>query len=641
TTNHNLIPEHSSSNNIPSSSSPDLTSTSNLENPLPAATMESLLEILASNVADTSNSLGGVAEKNLPRDHAKKSTNHNLIPEHSSSNNIPSPSSPDLTSTPNLENPLQAATMESELVPLEILTSNVADTSNSPGGVAEENLPREHAKKNTNNNLIPEHSISNNIPSSSTPDSTSTPNLLPLFPVNTRELEPPLEISASHVGDTSKSPQGFAKENLLGEHAKETPASNLLRLFSVPIAIDNISEGNREVKSHVPEIGMTFSSMDDVYKFYQNYAAKMGFKVRIGKGQKLGNEIVKKKTYLCSKEGHRAMTQYAKMTKYRRKETRTGCNAQLQIALKNDKYEIVKFEAEHNHELQESTQRHCIDSDSEILEAETLNQPTHENEAAKTVEAAHASPCDMNYSKPLGHKNMNNLQSKDAQGLINYLNQLRVEDPSLFNKIQLDVECQVTNFFWSDGSAKFSNANFFQNSKSKPMTLPEYGQIYKEAAEQHRKKELDEDNSCDAREPELISDSLMLKQASDKYTRTMFKIFQKNLLGIISVPLEVITSNDEIVKFKVTEGEKTENIVEFKISDSTTTCSCELFESVGILCVHALKVLNAMNIFQIPQQHILKRWTKSARDGVEEDDNGKEITDESYRRLRKRKFERL
>ena len=581
---------------------------------------------------------------------------------------------------------------------------------------------------------------------------------------------------------------------------EQTPASDLPRPFSVPIAIDNISEGNREVKSHVPEIGRTFPSMDDVYEFYQNYAAKMGFKVRKGKGQKLGNEIVKKKTYLCSQEGYRSKKQYAKMTKYSRKETRTGCNAQLQIELKNDEYEIVKFEAEHNHELQESTQRHCIDSGSEILEA--------------------AGPCDMNYSKPLGHKNMNNLQSKDAQGLINYLNQLRVEDPSLFNNIQLDAECRVTNFFWSDrrskmdydyfgdvlildttfrmerynmicaqflgvnhhqetvlfgcafllddsmesfnwllgnflehmgwrqpktifttecqaimkavnvilpktehrlckqfvcqnakqhlskyygqpgfeslfcrflfdcegdfqsmwdsllqkynlhenpwlqniytlrtkwsylfnkrafcaglhsihGSAKFSNANFFQNSKSKPMTLPEYGQIYKEAAEQHRKKELDEDNSCDAREPELISNSLMLKQASDKYTRTMFKIFQKNLLGIISVPLEVITSNDEIVKFKVTE--KTENIVEFKISDSTTTCSCELFESVGILCVHALKVLNAKNIFQIPQQHILKRWTKSARDRVKEDDNGKEITDESCKRSRKRKFER-
>jgi hypothetical protein len=587
-------------------------------------------------------------------------------------------------------------------------------------------------------------------------------------------------------------------------------------------SINNISEGNREVKSDEPEIGMTFSSVDEVYEFYRRYASKMGFNVRKGKGRELENKIVKSKTYLCSREGHRAKKQCTKKTKFRRKETRTGCKAQLQIKFQKEKYEIVKFEAVHNHELQESTQRDCKDLHSEILEAETLNQPTHENEAAKTVEAgAHASPCDMNYCKDLGDKKMNNLQSEDAQELINYLTQLQVEDPSLFHIIQVDDESHVTNFFWWDdrsmidynyfgdvlildttfrmerynkicaqflgvnhhqqpvlfgcsfldetkesftwllqnfleqmgrrqpktiftsecqaimkavgeilpetqhrlckqfvcqnvkqhlsmyygqpefkslfsrclfdcqsegdfelmwksflekynlhenpwlqnmytlrtkssdlfnkrtfcadlysihGSEKFSNANFFQNSKTKPMTLPEYVQIYKEAVEQHRKKEQDEDISCDAGGPELIPDSPMLKQASDKYTPTMFKIFQKNLLGIISVPSEEITSNDEIVKFKVTEGENTENIVEFKISDHTTTCSCKLFESVGILCVHALKVLNAKNIFQIPQQHILKRWTKSARDGVEEVDNGKEIADESYKRLRKRKL---
>ena len=37
--------------------------------------------------------------------------------------------------------------MELQSVPSKILASNVADTSNSPRVVAEENLPREYAKK--------------------------------------------------------------------------------------------------------------------------------------------------------------------------------------------------------------------------------------------------------------------------------------------------------------------------------------------------------------------------------------------------------------------------------------------------------------------------------------------------------------
>ena len=98
----------------------------------------------------------------------------------------------------------------------------------------------------------------------------------------------------------------------------------------------------------------------------------------------------------------------------------------------------------------------------------------------------------------------------------------------------------------------------------------------------------------------------------------------------MSVPLKCMTKKGTIVTYKVTKGEKTESKVEFNSLDSTTRCSCKKFESVGILCAHALKVLNTRNIFQIPPQYILKRWTKSAKDGVVEDDhNGEEISDNS------------
>ena len=43
-------------------------------------------------------------------------------------------------------------------------------------------------------------------------------------------------------------------------------------------------------------------------------------------------------------------------------------------------------------------------------------------------------------------------------------------------------------------------------------------------------------------------------------------------------------------------------------------CSCEKYTNfVGILCAHALKVLDKKNVKKIPPQYILKRWTREAR----------------------------
>lgn len=43
-------------------------------------------------------------------------------------------------------------------------------------------------------------------------------------------------------------------------------------------------------------------------------------------------------------------------------------------------------------------------------------------------------------------------------------------------------------------------------------------------------------------------------------------------------------------------------------------CECANFEHTFLLCCHAVKVLDFVGIYQIPAKHILKRWTKDARD---------------------------
>jgi zinc finger SWIM domain-containing protein 3 len=50
-----------------------------------------------------------------------------------------------------------------------------------------------------------------------------------------------------------------------------------------------------------------------------------------------------------------------------------------------------------------------------------------------------------------------------------------------------------------------------------------------------------------------------------------------------------------------------------------------MFNGVGILCAHGLKVLDLMNIKMLPAHYILKRWTRKARTGSIRDRQGRNV----------------
>ena len=59
--------------------------------------------------------------------------------------------------------------------------------------------------------------------------------------------------------------------------------------------------------------------------------------------------------------------------------------------------------------------------------------------------------------------------------------------------------------------------------------------------------------------------------------------------------------------------------------EQISTCSCGQFNRIGILCGHALKVLDLMNIKSLPTQYVLKRWTREARSGAVQDNKGRDV----------------
>ncbi|KAF2307762.1 hypothetical protein GH714_031519 [Hevea brasiliensis] len=153
-------------------------------------------------------------------------------------------------------------------------------------------------------------------------------------------------------------------------------------------------------------------------------------------------------------------------------------------------------------------------------------------------------------------------------------------------------------------------------------------QQYFKAAEQQRREELYEDFHCNESVPEMTLDyGLVEKHAAGIYTHTVFTAIQKELHKVLSVALREISSNGPISTFQLTEVGLKKSIVEYNCVDSSIVCSCKKYEPVGVLCAHTLKVLDARNVIHIPPQYILKRWKKSAKDGVVADLYGQEMAD--------------
>ncbi|KAK2987641.1 hypothetical protein RJ640_005843 [Escallonia rubra] len=110
------------------------------------------------------------------------------------------------------------------------------------------------------------------------------------------------------------------------------------------------------------------------------------------------------------------------------------------------------------------------------------------------------------------------------------------------------------------------------------------------------------------------------------YTPKIFELFQrqweKSLLALVGNKQErgrlqeyLIVSCDEDGEYVMTHDEE----------NATLSCSCNNFETVGILCGHALKVLDVLGIKYIPETYILKRWTRGARDDCALDEDGLDV----------------
>ncbi|OIT30585.1 protein far1-related sequence 5 [Nicotiana attenuata] len=212
-----------------------------------------------------------------------------------------------------------------------------------------------------------------------------------------------------------------------------------------------------------PKLGIEFESDDSAINFYNEYARRIGFSTRkkyVNTNKKLGYVTSRKIT--CFKEGFRGDDKRRTQVKNPRRVTRIGCQAHVVITRQpSGKYRISKVDVEHNHSLLPPSIVHMLPSHRKINKVQA-----HEIDLAEDAGLMSKATFDFMSLQAGGRESLgyttqdqkNYLRTKrqkamkegEAGALLKYFEKKRIEDPSFFFAVQLDVDDMITNIFWAD-----------------------------------------------------------------------------------------------------------------------------------------------------------------------------------------------
>lgn len=166
--------------------------------------------------------------------------------------------------------------------------------------------------------------------------------------------------------------------------------------------------------------------------------------------------------------------------------------------------------------------------------------------------------------------------------------------------------------------------SFFESHVNANMTLQEFVIQYERVLDTWYEKELEEDVETMHSRPDLKTKLPIEKQVADIYTRKIFMKFQEEIFESFAYVANKIKEDGATGTFRVTKYEehRKANIVTFDVSEKIASCSCRMFEHLGILCRHVLKVFTISAVSTLPSNYLLERWTRNAKNRVVLDEQG-------------------
>ncbi|XP_056688376.1 protein FAR1-RELATED SEQUENCE 1-like [Spinacia oleracea] len=203
------------------------------------------------------------------------------------------------------------------------------------------------------------------------------------------------------------------------------------------------------------------------------------------------------------------------------------------------------------------------------------------------------------------------------------INTFKLEKDKWFNRLYGLKEKWCTSLskdFFSAGilsSQRSESTNHAVGFKANKSTiLTEFYSIFQATINRWRKTEEKDDFDCTRGIPTSeLSMSAILKQAANVYTITLFRDFEEEFKLSVASSTMFKGSVGRTVFFEVwievIAGSRQE--VQYKMEDSTVTCTCKNFEESGWLCFHCLRILHLHSINTIPDRYITTRWTRYAK----------------------------
>ena len=140
-------------------------------------------------------------------------------------------------------------------------------------------------------------------------------------------------------------------------------------------------------------------------------------------------------------------------------------------------------------------------------------------------------------------------------------------------------------------------------------------------------EKLEEDFHCkQGTSSQIVKNWGILQHALSVYTSTIFKRFELEFFPTLGVTHQEVNSDGVSFSYEVIEeGGWRVHVVPFNSSNNVVTYSCKNFETLGLLCWHALQILNVKNVTELPVRFISKWWTKDAKKDSFICDHGKSI----------------
>ncbi|KAK7282384.1 hypothetical protein RIF29_11092 [Crotalaria pallida] len=235
---------------------------------------------------------------------------------------------------------------------------------------------------------------------------------------------------------------------------------------SIPDASNDDEDSNIK-----PCIGMEFECIEKVKEFYNSFAKKNGFGVRVRSSKPKITVLV------CCNEGQRKEKSCANeetvdnnATQMKRKcsTLRSGCQASLVVSrgTTESSWIIRSFNNVHNHVLlSPKSVSHMRCHKKMSVAAKNLVEKFSEEGLPTGKVAAIFNNGDSSFSNRDCWNHSRNLRTKnldvgDAQAVFLYCKRKQLEDPNFFYSIQLDDDSRMANFFWVDARSRVAYQQF-------------------------------------------------------------------------------------------------------------------------------------------------------------------------------------